>query len=416
MLPIPMRGRGEFDSVTLSVAAIARRRDRAAVLIATGLLASCGWSIAAGPVAIHSQDVVVLVALGAIALLACSGEVVLARSMRAGELSDRSRLDASGVIAIVSLWLAGPAVGVLAIAAPELLLRWRGPGRVRLPSRLANLASYAAACVVGSLVLAALGHSHPGSPAGGLSALLLGGLVWFLVNYAVARGIGGLVIAGLRPVAMIRGELVPALPSVAAMVACAAATALLVSAVGAPGLAPLALAVLAPQLALAVLALISPRAGELEIEAGRVRYAGALCRQLELSRRERQVVLAAARGEVGVRRLSAHTADIWYAVGAARFYERERYDGRGSLGLAGALIPIESRVLAVADAWAKLTARGTLAMTQDAAVASLERHQPRFDPHVIEAARELTIRDAEIRRVPPASRAGRRLALLVGAR
>jgi response regulator RpfG family c-di-GMP phosphodiesterase len=117
-----------------------------------------------------------------------------------------------------------------------------------------------------------------------------------------------------------------------------------------------------------------------------------------------------------VRWLTGHTADIWYAVGAARFYESERYDGRGSLGLAGALIPIESRVLAVADAWAKLTARGTLAMTQDAAVASLERHQPRFDPRVIEAARELTIRDAEIRRVPPATRAGRRLALLVGAR
>ena len=118
-------------------------------------------------------------------------------------------------------------------------------------------------------------------------------------------------------------------------------------------------------------------------------------------------------------RLSASLGDIWYAVGATRFYARERFDGSGDFRLSGALIPIESRVLAVADAWARLTAKGTLAMSQAAAVASLERHHPRFDPHVVAAARALVgdppAAEQSGRRIPPPTPLSRRFVAFVTA-
>ncbi len=46
----------------------------------------------------------------------------------------------------------------------------------------------------------------------------------------------------------------------------------------------------------------------------------------------------------------------------AAMYASERFDGTGGpAGLRGGMIPLECRVLAVADAWARLTARSTRA-------------------------------------------------------
>jgi hypothetical protein len=215
----------------------------------------------------------------------------------------------------------------------------------------------------------------------------------------------------------VRRELIPALPSVAVMVASAAVTGVAAELIGPLALAGLVIAVLAPQLTVVAVRSLSPTAGQLEIDAGRARYAAALSTQLRLPRRQRRVVNAVARNDAGVSRLSGSLGDIWYAVGAARFYARERFDGKGEFRLSGTMIPIESRVLAVADAWARLTAKGTLAMSQAAAVASLERHQPRFDPQVVAAARALigdpaTAEQAGCQMPPPTPLARRFVALV----
>ena len=360
-----------------------------------------------------------IVALATIGVFACTNGVVIARYARRGPVNDKLRLDATGVIAIVALWLAGPAVAVLASATPDLVIRWRGPDRLSGLHRLANFASYAAATLAADGTLAALGHPMPAASAapGAVAALVIAGTLWFMVNYLVTRGLTTM-LADRRPVlGTIRRELVPALPSVGVMVASAAVSAVATELIGPLGLIGLSVAVVAPQLAVVVVQSLAPAAGELEIDAGRARYATALSTQLGLSRRQRRVVSAAARGEAGVSRMSGSLGDIWYAVGAARFYERERFDGKGDFRLSGIMIPIESRVLAVADAWARLTAKGTLAMSQASAVAALERHQPRFDPQVVAAARSL-VGDTDAaeqsgRRMPPPTALSRRFVALV---
>lgn len=394
-------------------------RERAAFLLGTASSVAAVIALLALPIQMPAGRSTTIVALAAIGVLACANAVVIARYLGDDAAGDRLRLDATGVIALVALWLAGPAAAVVASATPDLLVRWRGPDRLRALPRLANFASYAVATLAATATLAVLGHPAPvrNTSLGSVAASLTAGAVWFLVNYLVTRGLVAMLADGRPLLATVRRELVPALPSVAAMVASATVSAVATELIGPLGLAGLIGAVLAPQLTILMIARLSPTAGALEIEAGRARYAAALASELGLSRRQRRVVRAAARGESGIRRLSGSLGDIWYAVGAARFYARERFDGTGDFRLSGVMIPIESRVLAVADAWARLTSKGTLAMSQLAAVASLERHQPRFDPRVVAAARRLIGGDAAEPggfSIPPPTALSRRL--VAGAR
>ena len=382
---------GERTSVMAGTREPGRRREHIAAAIGAAMSLAALCALVLLPTHVPAGRTATIVALAAIGGLAGANVVVVARYSRHGVISDRLRLDATGVIAIVALWLAGPIVAVLASATPDLLIRWRGPDRLRALPRLANFASLATATLVADRTLTALGHGVPSVSvtAGGVAALVAAAALWFVVNYFVTRGIVAM-LAGRQPIlATVRRELLPGIPSMAVMIASAVVSAVATELIGPLGLIGLAAAVLAPQLTVAAVQSLSPAAGGLEIAAGRVRYAMALATELDLSRRQRRVVYAAARGEAGVSRLSGSLGDIWYAVGAARFYAEERFDGSGGFRLSGAMIPIESRVLAVADAWARLTAKGTLAMNQAAAVASLERHQPRFDPHVVAAARAL---------------------------
>lgn len=400
----------------------APQRKHGAVALGAATSLATVLVLVLAPIHVPAGRTPTLVALALIGALAVSNAVVVARYSREGALSDRLLLDATGVIAIVALWLAGPAVAVLASATPDLLTRWRGPNRLRNLPRLANFASFATATLAAQGTLAALGHTPPAVAvtSGSVAALVIAGAVWFLVNYSVARGLVAILAEGRPLLPTVSRELLPALPSVAAMVASATATAATTEWLGPLGLTGLVAAVLAPQLTVAIVEYLSPDAGALGVDAGRARYAAALCTELRLTRRQRRVVHAAARGESGVSRLSSSLGDIWYAVGAARFYERERFDGKGDFRLSGTMIPIESRVLAVADAWARLTSKGTLSMSQVAAVASLERHQPRFDPHVVAAARALVgegeVADRNASRMPPPTPLSRRFVARVVAR
>jgi hypothetical protein len=220
-------------------------------------------------------------------------------------------------------------------------------------------------------------------------------------------------------VVLVRQELVPALPSVATIVLAAAASAVLTAAIGAIGLLPLAVAAAAPQLALTIITRCTPSACSLTIEQARTHYAAGLADQLRISRRQRRIVLAASRGDWGSRKLTGGLGEIWHSVGETRFYRDERYDGSGWLGVYGRWIPLESRVLAFAQAWAELTAKGTSELSHSAALHTLERQQARFDPYVLAGAQDLV--DAELDtelasgRAPAIQRPIRRLAQLTGA-
>jgi HD-GYP domain-containing protein (c-di-GMP phosphodiesterase class II) len=78
-------------------------------------------------------------------------------------------------------------------------------------------------------------------------------------------------------------------------------------------------------------------------------------------------------------------------MGAVAMYASEHYDGSGKpAGLGGGLIPLESRVLAVASAWAALTAAGTQQLPHAEALLALElAAATRLDPRVVAAAGEV---------------------------
>ena len=77
------------------------------------------------------------------------------------------------------------------------------------------------------------------------------------------------------------------------------------------------------------------------------------------------------------------------ALVEAVLYYREHWDGRdgkpGAVG--GEMIPLSSRILAVADAWSGLTAKGSPGLGHGQALNQLEaRAGMHFDPDVVQAA------------------------------
>ena len=71
-------------------------------------------------------------------------------------------------------------------------------------------------------------------------------------------------------------------------------------------------------------------------------------------------------------------------------YCRERWDGQGGFPgiLGGDAIPVESRVLAVAEQLGSLTAAGTRGLSPEQAIAAIvPRAGTEFDPRVVAAAR-----------------------------
>src|SRR5688500_1018297 len=77
-------------------------------------------------------------------------------------------------------------------------------------------------------------------------------------------------------------------------------------------------------------------------------------------------------------------------------YCHERWDGQGGFPgiLSGEAIPLESRVLAVAEQLAATTAKGTRGLSPEHAVSMLvPRAGSEFDPQVIAAARRMIEED-----------------------
>jgi HD domain len=145
-------------------------------------------------------------------------------------------------------------------------------------------------------------------------------------------------------------------------------------------------------------ALVGARPGHRETVA---LYARALAEVLELDARTCMVLDDAAQfcrreaHDCEPPRLSYHSIRYCLDVRETVAYHREHWDGPDGVpgAVGGDMIPFTSRVLAVADAWAGLTARGSNELRHDQALVQLQsRAGLHFDPRVVAAVEALVSR------------------------
>jgi hypothetical protein len=302
----------------------------------------------------------------------------------AAHLRDTTSLDATFVAALLGVVLIGPLAGALVFAAPELT---RIANDRRLTSMLANLASFGWACLAAAWTLEALG---PGSPAelgrlDSYAAVGIAGLALILVNYFYMTVITGPVKTGIGLWILTRRELIPTMPVDVPMILAGVVTVFLYGEIGLAGLLPLAGVVFLPRLLVPIMLRDAP-IWDLSIGEATARYAGGLADVLGLSSSQRRVLGDAATHVGGRARLTR--LDEFDTVMQTVLYSHEHWSGPGGLGLvSGEDIPIESRVLAVARAWAALTAQGGPGLTPKEALVNLRiRAGQELDPVVVAAA------------------------------
>ncbi|MDQ6607931.1 MAG: hypothetical protein M3Z06_15475 [Actinomycetota bacterium] len=293
-------------------------------------------------------------------------------------LSDRRwalttwRLEADLPIWLIALVHCGPLSAFLIVAVTELarLVVERDDPPRRIAS-LATLASFAWAVLIGAALLRVLPGAHAQAIVERWPAYALAGAGMVIVNVLIVAGIVHCLLDGKPlPLKHFAAMLLPV--PIAAGIAC------LYGSVGVPALALLpAVSWLPAALLKLATPILAPDASTLSRREAKLRYAIAIARALGLSRRDRRVLRFACRAR--------HWDDPggWesdgYEVGQALFYESfsERYGG-------GDWMPLTSCVLEFADAWAELTTTWQLA--HPAALAHLERRDPRFSARVLRAA------------------------------
>lgn len=116
-------------------------------------------------------------------------------------------------------------------------------------------------------------------------------------------------------------------------------------------------------------------------------YAVSIAECMALGKREKRILREAA-SHAGNAVRAPNSLDHFEEAMNVLLYSRERWDGKDSFpgAVGGESIPIESRVLAVATAWAEISC--TEGAGQDTAVANLvARAGTEFDPRVVAAAK-----------------------------
>lgn len=304
------------------------------------------------------------------------------------------RVDAEFTVVLLALVLLGPVPAAVIWIATDLMA-W-SLKRPPLHAVLANVASYGWAALAASLVLNAVCSGDPArlDSASAYPAIALAGFVLVTVNFVIARGIFAVIGLGRSLVATMMREFVDPLPGICFMLALGVGTAYLYTKIGVLAFAAFSLITIVPQ-TLLPLFLKRRLVAELEHTEAVAVYADAIADSLELSAPERLVLKDAAH-YVRERPLiprdgtfsdlsAAHRTALVEAV----LYYREHWDGHGGTpgAVGGAMIPITSRILAVADSWARLTAKGSPGLSHGQALNQLEaRAGMHFDPAVVRAA------------------------------
>jgi hypothetical protein len=346
---------------------------------------------------------VLLASLVALGIVGCFNSVHV--TIRTGTF-----LDAEFGAALLAVVFLGPLPALfvwLAGEAAYLLLAYRG-----LQAHLANVASYGWAVVAGAFVFDALvpgGVSTTVDPGAWLGVAITG-VVVLCVNFAVTTGIFAFVLKGRPVLATIREELFTPAPAIALMIASATATAFLYLEIGIPALALFSATVFLPRFA----SPLRPRGKsgsdgepllmleeELEHSEAFPLYADRIADAMRLDAAQRRIVSDAA-AFIRTRRFdTVHDSDSAmspfcdhhrHGLVEALLYRGEHWDGRGGSpgAVGGEMIPLTSRILAVADAWARLTTGQASRLTHAQALLELEAHAGvRFDPRVVEVAAQV---------------------------
>lgn len=400
--------RAEAQSAAAGAAERDQRRRRVASVVATLATAGLIPVLLRAGLRLDAQRWLLLLTFGAVAGVAFANDASVARYVSEGTLVDRVRLDAGGVLVVLALAFTGPLAAFAIEGVPELMGRFAGRPRTSRLAQWSNIASFGWGALAAAAVLAGLGH-----PAGQLddsvsaiSAFALAGITYFVVNYAVTRGIVAVLAGGQPLVATVRRELVPTLPADVAMVLAATGSVALSIAVGPAGMVPLVLAVAAPRITMIVLAKLAVPARTLPVRELRLHYAEALADQLAISSGERQLLRGladldrgdqlvdgairfesvpspAARGGMPAPEQWPRFADLLLSI-------NERYDGHGWPGARAAeRIPLEVRIVQVANRWAELTGCEAQLSHADALAHLIAAAGHELDPPIVQAVEDI---------------------------
>jgi hypothetical protein len=321
-------------------------------------------------------------------------------------LSAGINFDASMALTLIALTIGGPGPALMVSLVPTVV------GAVVLreglfrAGNLANLAAYGWEAVAAAAVLslAPVGHLSPDA----LPYLLLAAAVQMLVNVGAGPGIYIPLWLG-APFKAFLQMFASTVPAAAAMMALGALTCVLTGWIGVAALAVFALIAVLPQSALTFAARTRPVA-RLEPLAATQRYAHALALHLDLSHRERRHLARVA--HLAFTRRAEAGDPIAYACTTMRDPSRasweaghvyEWWNGTGGpAGLRGPVTPLTSRIVAVADTWSALTARGGPQLSHAEALEELDNGSgARFDPRIVLAAHAV-VAEERVSEVEPA--------------
>ena len=286
-------------------------------------------------------------------------------------------LDATFVAALVALVFLGPLPCAVVFAAPELSA-WIE--RRRVMSLLGNTAACVWGALAGAWTLEAFTSGVPPDPVWlDLPAIAAAGAVLLVVGYLVTTLLVSVVWERLKLTTLVEQEIQEQAPACAVLLAIGTVTTLLYEELGLVGLLPLAFLVLVPRAFVPLLSR-SRDPTRLALAEATALYARAIAEALDLDGTEKRILLDAATHVGSDKRLTR--IEDFDRVMQTVLYRHEQWDGEG--------IPIESRVLAVAEQLAAVTAKGTRGLSPHRAVAMLvTRAGAEFDPRVVAAAQRV---------------------------
>lgn len=322
------------------------------------------------------------------ALVGVSGIAYLAEARL--KVATLAFFGATLIVALVALAVAGPLPALLVWVVPDVIARFVLTREPRFsPGLVATVSSYALAVLAGAELL-----ELAGSPTGAAiaPALYAAGIAMWVINFCFARLTFAPFYQGYRPASLIRDEFVDLAPAVLGMLVIGVGAALGVEYFGVLALAPLAAVIVVPQVALDQITRADSAARLARADAIRL-YTAAIADVLGIGREERRELACAAdlvqsaEDPITARGLDWRDADV-SRVAFLALHSQERWAGGGwPAGLPAEAIPRGSRILAVADAWAELTAAGTPELSQADAMLALAAQSGRaFDPAVVDAA------------------------------
>jgi HD domain len=300
------------------------------------------------------------------------------------------RFDGLIAVSLITVALAGPIPALAVALTPMIVNGVSGHERLLRAGNLANLAAYGWYTLAGSVLLQ-VAVDDPASPSA-VGWLVVAGVVMQLVNWAIGPAIYGPLWLG-HPFRVFVDLLVDTIGAGMVMIALAAGCVLLVGPIGVLALIVFAAIAVLPGSFLTYAARSRPVA-RLDHAVATKQYALALAMHLKRSRRDRRHlarVIAASQSQSAtgdpIDYIRA-TAVALRPVTVDAQLRTEWWNGNGTpIGLRGDAIPIAARIVAVAETWSSLTARGSAQLGHHDVLERLKADAgKRFDPAIVRAA------------------------------